>query len=524
MSSLLVLLMAKSIIAQNTSVCVWGRDSQPSAFVNGEFIFHDIFNGGPSYKKQYGTNTIYLFNCNTKYCISWDELAIDPRAYARCTTSTSPNECDQWQMPDGEGGWQIDPGMSCQMGPCPDWNCDQIITNINYEGCNDTFSIKMGPNVWSNMKQDRFFYFNYVGFNWICNNEIRYDESYDSTGFLAWARQKWIDTSMGNTVNIHFRTPFNTIQEVQCLQNPTNEPSKDPTQPTVAPTYIPTLSPSKPTMNPTLSPSQYPSKNPIVFPTQIPTYDPSTSPSTIPTIQPTEVPSIDPSDNPTIKPTKNPLAIVISTISSTLHSNTVGSERKTTEGVDIGLYIVIIGSTFVCGGVFAYVLLCICMPRFNTQNRTKQTKDELPRPEHKLKSQNNALIPAGNAQKMGNSEMKVIHDANDLRQWLENTVHLAMYYDLFVDSGCETLENVELLMNETHLMEIGIEVKAHRMQILKEIQRLREDGRGYEGQEPEIHDTNNTSDRSAIVEQQVEDDFIIVGDDEITKGNNSTLH
>eukprot|EP01084_Bolivina_argentea_P004017 7608_1 len=162
-------------------------------------------------------------------------------------------------------------------------------------------------------------------------------------------------------------------------------------------------------MKPTLSPSQDPSKVPTFAPTRSPTYDPTI----LPTIGPTNVPSIAPSNSPT----KSPL--VISAISSTLHSNTVGPENSATEeGVNVLLYIAIIGaSTFVCGGAIGYVLLVICIPKFNTQNRNKHAmnanhaKDELPQPQNKVKTPNNALIPAENTKKMGNIEMEVLHDA-----------------------------------------------------------------------------------------------------------------
>eukprot|EP01083_Nonionella_stella_P219018 784900_1 len=300
----------------------------------------------------------------------------------------------------------------------------------------------MGANVWANMKQDRFFYFNYPGFNWICNQQVTYKQATDTALVFAESTRKWIDNSMGNTVDIHFTTPFNQMQEIQCLQHPTNEPTQQPT-------VEPTLSPSSfPTKKPTLSPSQDPSKVPTFAPTEVPTYDPII----IPTIEPTNVPSIAPSNSPT----KNPL--VISAISSTLHSNSVDPENNTTEeGVNMLLYIAIISaSVFVCGAVaFGYFLIVICIPKVKAQNRNKHAmnanhaKDDVPQSQNKVKAPNNALIPAENTQKMGNvAMMEVIHDANEVKQWLENIVHLPIYYDLFVDSGYETLELIELITNE----------------------------------------------------------------------------
>eukprot|EP01083_Nonionella_stella_P311287 1109462_1 len=333
MSALLVLLIiTETVIAQNTSVCVWGRDTTPNTAINGEFLYQGIFNGGPWYKKVYGTDTRYLFKGDTRYFISADEPEIGPSAHAHCATSTVyPHECDQWTVYSSSNGWEVDPDVFCEMGPCAEWDCDQIITNINYEGCNETFSVKLGANVWANMKQDRFFYFNYIGFNWICNQEVTYKKGTSTALVFAESTRQWIDTSMGNTVDIHFTTPFDQIQEIQCLQHQTREP----TQPTVAPTFIPTLSPSSfPTIKPTFSPTQDPSKVPTFAPTQVPTY----------------VPSIDPSNSPTIIPTKNTL--VISAISSTLHPNSVHPENSATEGVNMLLYIAIISaSIFVCGAV-----------------------------------------------------------------------------------------------------------------------------------------------------------------------------
>eukprot|EP01083_Nonionella_stella_P020195 55973_1 len=507
MAVLLVLvILTQRVMAQNTNACVWGRDVMLNTEINGEFIFQGTFNEAPWYKKEYesGTTTLYLFKCQNgqtedKYCIGVEEPAQGANAYVYCMSVTSyPWECDQWQLPEPGIGYEMDPDVSCQMGPCPEWNCDQIKTNINYKGC-DTFSVKVDTNTWSNTNDDRFFYFNYLGFNWICNDEVIYKATSDD--ILAFAERTWIENTMGNSVSIHFTTPFDQTQEIQCIQRPTNAPTQRPTNaPTQQPTNIPTVSPSSyPTIQPTVHPSQYPSKIPTVAPTQIPTYYPSI------------IPSIDLTNVHTMKPTKNPL--VISTILTTLHSNTVASEGHAADGVDLGLYIAIIGGFMcVCCSCCVFGLFLFIIRILKSKAESNHAMVELPQPH------NNALIPPGKAQSMETIEMEVIDHPNELKQWFENSVHLAVYYQMFVDAGYLTLEHVELIMNETHLMEIGVGVKTHRVQILKEIQNLRDDG--HENNEGEVG-RNTIEGRveintigGSVTEQQIDDDFIVVGDDD----------
>merc|ERR1712039_981738 len=59
------------------------------------------------------------------------------------------------------------------------------------------------------------------------------------------------------------------------------------------------------------------------------------------------------------------------------------------------------------------------------------------------------------------------------KQWLEDTVKMGEYYDLFVENGVENLSVVQMFgMNE--LAEIGINKIGHRMIILKAIKALQE--------------------------------------------------
>eukprot|EP01083_Nonionella_stella_P305396 1065238_1 len=119
MSALLVLvIVTETVIAQNTSVCVWGCDTTPT-LINGEFIYQGMFNGGPWYKKVYGTDTRYLFKADTKYYISPLEPAINAAGNAFCASESTlyPYDCgDQWYVVE-LGQWQTDPDVFCETTP-----------------------------------------------------------------------------------------------------------------------------------------------------------------------------------------------------------------------------------------------------------------------------------------------------------------------------------------------------------------------------------------------------------------------
>eukprot|EP01084_Bolivina_argentea_P254227 427370_1 len=64
-------------------------------------------------------------------------------------------------------------------------------------------------------------------------------------------------------------------------------------------------------------------------------------------------------------------------------------------------------------------------------------------------------------------------DKQDVKVWLETKVKLPQYYGLFIENGLETLNIIQLLTKQ-ELDEIGIKKIGHRLQILNEIQKLKQ--------------------------------------------------
>eukprot|EP01083_Nonionella_stella_P064719 168961_1 len=264
-TSVLFVFIIKVVTSQNaTDACVWGRDESARDGINGQFIFQGYFSKAPWYKKQYGTDIRYMFLSNTRYVISGEEPVKGwPGLHAECaTTGTSlyPWDCGlNWRVYAGQ--WTDDPDVYCQMGPCPEWECDAIITDIQYMGCDDIFPVKIRSNAWSNLNGDRYFYFDYPRFRWVCDESLTYSST--TSSLLAYSERTWIDTTKGSTVPILF-SPFNQIQQIQCVQNiPTLSPVKKPDEPT-SKTDEPTSNPSfVPTKHPTLFPIKNPSMPPI---------------------------------------------------------------------------------------------------------------------------------------------------------------------------------------------------------------------------------------------------------------------
>eukprot|EP01083_Nonionella_stella_P184220 667968_1 len=203
-TSVLFVFIIKVVTSQNaTDACVWGRDESARDGINGQFIFQGYFSKAPWYKKQYGTDIRYMFLSNTRYVISGEEPVKGwPGLHAECaTTGTSlyPWDCGlNWRVYAGQ--WTDDPDVYCQMGPCPEWECDAIITDIQYMGCDDIFPVKIRSNAWSNLNGDRYFYFDYPRFRWVCDESLTYSST--TSSLLAYSERTWIDTTKGSTVPI----------------------------------------------------------------------------------------------------------------------------------------------------------------------------------------------------------------------------------------------------------------------------------------------------------------------------------
>ena len=65
------------------------------------------------------------------------------------------------------------------------------------------------------------------------------------------------------------------------------------------------------------------------------------------------------------------------------------------------------------------------------------------------------------------------HSSNEVSVWLRDTVRLSEYIDLFMENGMENMD-VILLLTENELDIMNIEKLGHRMKILNEIEKLKE--------------------------------------------------
>eukprot|EP01083_Nonionella_stella_P098295 276390_1 len=293
-------------VAGPPNACIWGRDGPTNIGINGEYIFQGYFNDAPWYKKRFRTvnyvSTHYLFSVPDRYqyfeyVISKQQPSNSPPRYAECRTSYSnPWHCTYtWEVQDT---FMLDDSdVYCQKAPCPEWECDAIITDIEYKECGDAFPVKIGSNAWSKISGNRFFYFNSYDFRWVCDTSGP-DVPSDLSG-AAYSQRGWVDTTKGNTVSILFAVP-NQLQQIQCIQNPT----ASPTEPTNIPTLSPSQYPSQYTINPTAFPSLEPTMNPTIFPSQQ-TTNPTIFPTLEPTNVPTNLPTLSPS-HPTMNPTMFP--------------------------------------------------------------------------------------------------------------------------------------------------------------------------------------------------------------------------
>eukprot|EP01084_Bolivina_argentea_P273060 465053_1 len=115
------------------------------------------------------------------------------------------------------------------------------------------------------------------------------------------------------------------------------------------------------------------------------------------------------------------------------------------------------------------------------------TQTQLDRMEEKINNIENVLkmiqiqLQMNEEQKMNHVDnveniVKVNKDKSDkqmFRHWVQNVLKLPEYYNIFVDNGAETLSVIQMFgMNELEM--IGITKIGHKMQILKEIQKLQE--------------------------------------------------
>eukprot|EP01083_Nonionella_stella_P215568 775727_1 len=258
--------------AHSQNVCLWGRTGSNS-FLNGEYIYQGDINGGPWYRKDVdfssSISTTYLWRYNTKYYFTDDPPGtLSSYQYlAKCMISTSnPFDCNlNWRIASETTN---DINLYSQYAPCPQWDCDEIISSQSYALCNGPFDIHIGSNVWRNTANTRYWYFHPIYFMWVCASTY----SLGSDGiYWAYTERKWIELSNNSSiVNLNFQTPMAESHQIECVKstvNPTSQPTQIPTNiPTISPTHMPTIIPS---IYPTISPTNNPTTMPSIYPTEI---------------------------------------------------------------------------------------------------------------------------------------------------------------------------------------------------------------------------------------------------------------
>ena len=101
--------------------------------------------------------------------------------------------------------------------------------------------------------------------------------------------------------------------------------------------------------------------------------------------------------------------------------------------------------------------------RMNEEQKDNQIENRMNKMEKEIKSikQNVKELLANN----------INPEKVKLKSWLENTVGLPQYYEIFIEAGIEDLLTVSLLKMET-IKEIGVDKIGHQIKILHQIDRL----------------------------------------------------
>eukprot|EP01083_Nonionella_stella_P053195 140816_1 len=215
----------------SSNVCIWGRKRFPNIYINGEYIYRGIFNSTPWYSKHMDPNwfgsdahpeTLYLWRYSSgQYVIDLNAPSgSEERAViAGCgNASEHPRDCDGWGVSQASGGHALgDRDIFAVPAPCPQWDCDHIITTNIGNGCNQNFIHHIAPNAWMNAAGDRFWYFIAHKFRWVCRDF--YDgfnachEAYD----LANTTASWAYTTKGSNISIQFSYPDHNYHVIQCM-------------------------------------------------------------------------------------------------------------------------------------------------------------------------------------------------------------------------------------------------------------------------------------------------------------------
>lgn len=103
-----------------------------------------------------------------------------------------------------------------------------------------------------------------------------------------------------------------------------------------------------------------------------------------------------------------------------------------------------------------------------TSNQSKETKkDEAVATDKGVSNEGNTYQPNPRTPNV----TKCSRNVDEVKEWLITTVELPEYYDTFVQNGLDSL-NLIRKMNDNGLMDLGIELKGHRIIIMQYIKQL----------------------------------------------------
>eukprot|EP01083_Nonionella_stella_P017793 49858_1 len=254
---------------------------------------------------------------------------------------------------------------------------------------------------------------------------------------------------------------------------------------TATPTYNPTESPTIGTTSPTEAPFKAVTKQP----TPRPTLNPTKTPSRRPTLQAQII---------TIKPsTSAMISSYFSTVFANTKNETIDLNEETRDSSQLLVYVMI---SAVCCCVFCVV--CAMFYKSKMDIKAIKAKDDevkvaslimnarpvVPLPplrdrvysnsqaqhnadDDEITSRNRAITDPGMQIDERVTE-RIEKQRDEFKKWVTEIVKLPEYYDVLVQNGFESLGIIKEVKDQNELAEIGIDLKGHRLKIMREIERL----------------------------------------------------
>ena len=66
------------------------------------------------------------------------------------------------------------------------------------------------------------------------------------------------------------------------------------------------------------------------------------------------------------------------------------------------------------------------------------------------------------------------NESDAIKMWLRDTVQLPQYYDIFIENGFDTMDNILCISDRNVLKDIGVNKIGHQMKIISDIKKLSE--------------------------------------------------